>query len=110
MLPIHEKTEQGSTSSKAPSALRRKKLADSWDDEASDDMAENDGGIPETIGEALKAAKAEKKRFGKGMKQTKEVEDDGEALELGNGELLMVLKAFTMLQAEFNQKFKAMWA
>jgi ATP-dependent RNA helicase DDX60 len=110
MLPIHEKTEQGSTSSKAPSALRRKKLADSWDDEVSDDMAENDGGIPETIGEALKAAKAEKKRFGKGMKQTKEVEDDGEALELGDGELLMVLKAFTMLQAEFNQKFKAMWA
>lgn len=74
---VHEKTKHDSTSSKVPSSLQRKKLAGSWDGEMSDGMAEDDIGIPETIGEALKAVKAEKKRFGKGMKLPKEDEDDG---------------------------------
>ncbi|KIX99109.1 uncharacterized protein Z520_05570 [Fonsecaea multimorphosa CBS 102226] len=117
VLPSREMpTKQESIVTKAGSGLGKKKLADSWDDESSDDgdVAEINGAIPETMNEAVKAAKLEKKRLTMGARRAKESTNEPiaeeEVADIEGGNLLMVLKAFTMLQEEFNQKFKAMWA
>jgi len=122
VLPSREIPKQESTATKAGSSLGKPKLVDSWEDESSDDgdMTEADGAIPENMSEAIRAAKKGKKG-GKGKERlmpgaksvkepTKEPKAWGKESEIGGGNFLMVLKAFTMLQEEFNQKFKAMWA
>ncbi|OQU93957.1 hypothetical protein CLAIMM_00390 [Cladophialophora immunda] len=117
-LPSREVPKQESTSTEAGSSIVKKKPADSWEDELSDDgeedVAGTNGAIPGTMGEAVKAAKLEKKRLANGTRsaraQTQEAKSDASEAEIGDGNLLMVLKAFTMLQDEFNQKFRAMWA
>ncbi|KIW92250.1 uncharacterized protein Z519_07234 [Cladophialophora bantiana CBS 173.52] len=111
VLPSREMIKKDSATATATSRPRKKKTADSWDEDMSDDMAGTNGAVPETIGEAVKAAKMEKKRHAVDKKKLqKEVKAESEVSEPGGDLSWKVLKAFTMLQAEFNQKFKRMWA
>ncbi|EXJ74403.1 uncharacterized protein A1O5_02699 [Cladophialophora psammophila CBS 110553] len=111
VLPSREMAKQDSASAKATSSLGKKKMADSWEEDMSDDMAETNGAVPEAIGEAIKAAKMEKKRHAIDKKKLQNaVKAESEVSEPGGDLSWKVLKTFTMLQAEFNQKFKAMWA
>ncbi|OAP63865.1 hypothetical protein AYL99_03092 [Fonsecaea erecta] len=112
-LPNREMLKQELTATKAGSSDGKKKVVDSWEDDASDhgDKPETNGAIPETMGEAVRAAKAGKKPMMTSAKEpARESERQGKESEIGDGNLFMVLKAFTMLQEEFNQKFRAMWA
>ncbi|KAF2734355.1 P-loop containing nucleoside triphosphate hydrolase protein [Polyplosphaeria fusca] len=71
---------------------KKAKVADSWDD--ADDADDDDRDF-----EAEAAARAKQEA----------ILDEKPAWEEGTG-LLNVLKAFTLLKAEFDTKFKAMWA
>ena len=75
-----------------PTKAQRFEVAESWEDEVSDQE-------PKEV--------AEKKEAGKGM--TAEDHTQMNAV-LNAQEMSQVLKAFRMLQGEFNDKFKAMWA
>ncbi|KIW83228.1 hypothetical protein Z517_02473 [Fonsecaea pedrosoi CBS 271.37] len=112
-----EPSKQESTATKAGSRPGKTKQVDSWQDELSDngDSAETNRAIPETMGDAFKAAKAEKKGHAidtrNAKKQPKASKAETEVFEFGeDGNLMHVLMAFTSLQQEFNEKFRAMWA
>ncbi|RAK85618.1 DEAD/DEAH box helicase [Aspergillus costaricaensis CBS 115574] len=72
---------------------KRAKVADSWEDELSDDE-ESENKVPEREGNA---------------KATNNPTSSTLPSDIEQG-FLQVLRAFRMLQAEFNEKFKAMWA
>ncbi|KAI1973257.1 hypothetical protein LOZ51_005071 [Ophidiomyces ophidiicola] len=83
--------------SNPPTQKTKKKVTESWDDDLSDDSEDN--------GE-----------FSDGYSDVKKSNNQGDtpSIETSNvssvNDLLLVLKAFRMLQSEFNQKFRAMWA
>ena len=72
---------------------KKKKVADSWDDDADEEDFQ-----------AELEAKKEKKRL-----ETEALAAEKPAWEEGAG-LLNVLKAFKLLKADFDTKFRAMWA
>ncbi|KAF3481035.1 uncharacterized protein GIQ15_03794 [Arthroderma uncinatum] len=87
-------TAPTSPSSPAPiTTTRKKKVADSWEDEAEDDEADEKAAI-----EAERPPPPE------------EADGTPAASDRGNAGIYDVLRGFKLLQAEFNQKFKAMWA
>ncbi|KAF2742177.1 P-loop containing nucleoside triphosphate hydrolase protein [Sporormia fimetaria CBS 119925] len=78
---------------KLPVQVKKKKVADSWDDDADEEDFQ-----------AELAAEKEKKR-----KEAEAKLRDQPAWEEGEG-LMNVLKSFKMLREEFDLKFRAMWA
>lgn len=76
----------------SPTKAQRFEVAESWEDEVSDQE-------PKEV--------AEKKEAGKGMTAEDHTQMNS---VLDAQEMSQVLKAFRILQGEFNDKFKAMWA
>ncbi|GKZ23205.1 hypothetical protein AbraIFM66951_000706 [Aspergillus brasiliensis] len=92
--PVQSATKPPLTSVSANS--KKPKVADSWEDDLSDD----DGSEPEN----------RMPESGGGSKATNKVPSSVLAGEVEEKGFLQVLRAFKMLRDEFNEKFKAMWA
>ncbi|PWY75483.1 DEAD/DEAH box helicase [Aspergillus heteromorphus CBS 117.55] len=84
--PAQAKAQAALAPTPAPVKKKKAKVADSWDDDMSDSSSEEE--------EEVKPAKLETTPVDK----------------LGDKGFLQVLKAFKLLQEEFNGKFRAMWA
>ncbi|KAL4898860.1 hypothetical protein BDW74DRAFT_184329 [Aspergillus multicolor] len=100
-LPLQSQT---TTNSKARILSKTKskisKVADNWDDSSSDDSDVDAG----TSGQSDKGTPSQ--QFNSADTPWN---DDADAFLEGEG-LLQVLRAFRMLQAEFNAKFRAIWS
>ncbi|PWY93852.1 DEAD/DEAH box helicase [Aspergillus sclerotioniger CBS 115572] len=96
--------------SPGPSARPKKsKVADSWEDELSDeDPSQKDDEISKGSEKPIRTTNQLK---GKGKNNVASAQRNSDSrTEFNEMEFLQVLQAFKMLQAEFNAKFKAMWA
>lgn len=86
----------------------KKAVMDSWEDDLDDDDDDND-----ELVRSMSNKPPKDKQKDIESKFTAHQEDN-EAFDMSGGEkgegILNVLKAFRLLQAEFNGKFKAMWA
>ncbi|KAI3082951.1 hypothetical protein CBS147353_2546 [Aspergillus niger] len=92
--PVQATTKPPLTSVSANS--KKAKVADSWEDEQSDDEGRgNENNIPERGG---------------GSKATSKLTSSASPGQIEEKGFLQVLKAFKMLRDDFNEKFKAMWA
>lgn len=101
-------------------------VTENWDDDLSDGPGETKDGTevaPNSLDDSLKLAKkAKEKEKARGRKKgATQGESEGPtkpagkksssaAKNDGDDRILLVLKAFKMLQEEFNAKFRAMWA
>lgn len=81
----------------------KKPVADSWEEDVSDEAEDWE----EDEAEKERKAEAERK---KAKKEAQRKNPSQEKKPKDPGSILMVLKAFKLLQEEFDQKFKAMWA
>ena len=88
---------------------KKPKVADSWEDELSDrDPSEDVDKISKEPGKSIANTQQQK---GKGYNNVASAQCNSEnTREFDEKGFLEVLKAFKMLQADFNAKFKAMWA
>lgn len=75
-----------------PKAAKKKVEVDSWEDEMSDDDDDDDNDGASAAGSSSPAS------------------EDGSWQDDGDGNLPQVLKAFRLLQAEFEEKFRKVWA
>ncbi|RAK96957.1 putative DEAD/DEAH box helicase [Aspergillus ibericus CBS 121593] len=88
---------------------KKPKVADSWEDEMMDDNpSENVDNVPKAPEKSTTNAK---QKQGKGTSSIAPTQQSSDSFsDFNEKEFLQVVKAFRMLQAEFNEKFKAMWA
>lgn len=107
------------------SKFKQTKVAESWDDELSDEFGEPKDSSQEApnnfVGPLNRANKGERDAKA-GKKETRTTPDQSSgrareasrqlssATENDEGRISLVLTAFKMLQEEFNAKFKAIWA
>ncbi|EPS30640.1 hypothetical protein PDE_05592 [Penicillium oxalicum 114-2] len=94
--------------SPAPAARTKSKsslVAENWDDDLSDAPNEVDEEPEAPSPWKTRAARREGKKLPKATVQKSSAASDSE-----DGRILLVLKAFKMLQSEFNEKFRAFWA
>lgn len=105
-VPKTQKPTSSTSTATAGAAPKKKKVAESWDDEISD--AESP---PEDVGGSAHSSKATEKEAINGNPggQPGDADDYSEPAWENSG-ILQVLKAFKLLQQEFDQKFKEMWA
>lgn len=100
----HSRSQSGKDSVViAPIKAKKAKVSDNWDDELSDDEVSGSLKLASNLSEGTKDSSDH-------SSVTASNSDDTRNEVLDEQRLLKVLKAFKLLQAEFNGKFKAMWA
>ncbi|PYI11968.1 DEAD/DEAH box helicase [Aspergillus sclerotiicarbonarius CBS 121057] len=104
-----QSTPNTPSASRSTAKPKKPKVADSWEDELSDENpSEMVDKVPDAPGKSITNSKQKK---GKGKSTVASTPQSSDSpCDFDEKEFLQVLKAFRMLQAEFNEKFKAMWA
>ncbi|CEN62965.1 hypothetical protein ASPCAL09593 [Aspergillus calidoustus] len=87
---------------------KQSKVADSWDDDLSDNSDKKFSTAPGHINHAAESLDEKSKQQFRGPSHDRRSNEADDFLE-GEG-LLQVLRAFKMLQKEFNDRFRAIWA
>ncbi|KMU86321.1 DEAD/DEAH box helicase [Coccidioides immitis H538.4] len=102
-LPTGQAPSTTSASSAIVAVPRRKAVADSWEDEAEGNEEEE---------ETSKLVESKSKKKENDLEDRGRARDEVSMSAIGGKDqrILNVLKSFKLLQTEFNQKFKEMWA
>nr|KMM70159.1 DEAD/DEAH box helicase [Coccidioides posadasii RMSCC 3488] len=102
-LPTGQAPSTTSASSAIVAVPRRKAVADSWEDEAEGNEEEE---------ETSKLVESKSKKKENDLEDWRRARDEVSMSAIGGKDerILNVLKSFKLLQTEFNQKFKEMWA
>ncbi|KAI9790002.1 MAG: hypothetical protein M1816_005616 [Peltula sp. TS41687] len=97
--------EGNSSAAKGRNAGKKNKLADSWED--GDDV---DVDAPAKNSRVLPERKCKSKAVNPYDDESDSEESEEDANSKEQGGLIIVLKAFTMLQKQFDERFRAIWA
>jgi ATP-dependent RNA helicase DDX60 len=115
--PVHQKQSTINVPLNETTQVWGKKIVDSWDDDLTDDAVDkisNDKVMPDSPNDIVK--KKQNDRAARKIKATKTETQrtkyeaaNTEVSNVSNSSIILVIKAFKVLQDEFNQKFRAMW-